>query len=95
MCQASGIGSPADDLARVIDCARDRKLPGGVARQERIEVRHHAALVQGTFGAVTLTKVKHGRELLLAALPILFAVHQFIEGFVWLGLDGKSKASRL
>jgi len=35
-----------------------------------------------------LTKVKHRRELLFAALPILFAVHQFIEGFVWLGLDG-------
>jgi len=26
--------------------------------------------------------------LLFAALPTLFAVHQFIEGFVWLGLDG-------
>ncbi len=39
-------------------------------------------------GVVTLTKVKHGRELLFAALPTLFAIHQFIEGFVWLGLDG-------
>src|SRR5271154_2026534 len=39
-------------------------------------------------GVVTLTKVKHKRELLFAALPVLFAVHQFIEGFVWLGLDG-------
>ena len=44
--------------------------------------------VLGTIGAVTLTKVKHRRELLFAALPTLFAVHQFIEGFVWLGLDG-------
>jgi len=44
--------------------------------------------VLGTIGAVTLTKVKHRRELLFASLPILFAVHQFIEGFVWLGLDG-------
>jgi hypothetical protein len=39
-------------------------------------------------GVVTLTRVKHRRELLFAALPILFAIHQFIEGFVWLGLDG-------
>jgi hypothetical protein len=39
-------------------------------------------------GVVTLTKVKHRREVLFAALPTLFAVHQFIEGFVWLGLDG-------
>ena len=42
----------------------------------------------GALGVVTLTKVKHRRELLFAGLPALFAVHQFIEGFVWLGLDG-------
>ncbi len=41
-----------------------------------------------TAGVVTLTKVKHRRELLFASLPLLFALHQFIEGFVWLGLDG-------
>src|ERR1700691_3930766 len=41
-----------------------------------------------TMGVLTLTKVKHRRELLFAALPVLFAIHQFIEGFVWLGLDG-------
>ncbi|MGA8619472.1 MAG: DUF6629 family protein [Candidatus Sulfotelmatobacter sp.] len=44
--------------------------------------------VLGAVGVVTLTRVKHRRELLFAALPVLFAVHQFIEGFVWLGLDG-------
>ena len=44
--------------------------------------------VLGAVGVVTLTKVKHRRELLFASLPVLFAVHQFIEGFVWLGLDG-------
>ncbi len=44
--------------------------------------------VLGVIGVVTLTKVKHRRELLFAALPTLFAIHQFIEGFVWLGLDG-------
>ena len=42
----------------------------------------------GTAGVVTLTRVKHRREWMFAALPLLFAVHQFIEGFVWLGLDG-------
>jgi hypothetical protein len=35
-----------------------------------------------------LIKVKHRRELLFAAIPLLFAIHQFTEGFVWLGLDG-------
>jgi hypothetical protein len=44
--------------------------------------------VLGAVGVVTLTRVKHKREVLFAALPTLFAVHQFIEGFVWLGLDG-------
>ncbi len=44
--------------------------------------------VLGAIGVVTLTKVKHRREILFAALPTLFAIHQFIEGFVWLGLDG-------
>jgi hypothetical protein len=44
--------------------------------------------VLGTIGVVTLTKVKHRRELLFASLPTLFAVHQFTEGFVWLGFDG-------
>ena len=42
----------------------------------------------GAIGVVTLTRVKHRRELLFASLPTLFAIHQFIEGFVWLGLDG-------
>jgi hypothetical protein len=44
--------------------------------------------VLGAVGVATLTKVKHRRELLFAALPTLFAIHQFMEGFVWLGLDG-------
>ncbi len=47
-----------------------------------------AAQLWAPSASVTLTKVKHRRELLFAALPTLFAVHQFIEGFVWLGLDG-------
>jgi hypothetical protein len=44
--------------------------------------------VLGALGVFTLTKVKHRRELLFASLPTLFAVHQFMEGFVWLGIDG-------
>jgi hypothetical protein len=44
--------------------------------------------VLGAVGVATLTKVKHRREVLFAALPVLFAIHQFTEGFVWLGLDG-------
>jgi len=42
--------------------------------------------VLAAVGVVTLTRVKHRRELLFATLPTLFAIHQFIEGFVWLGI---------
>ncbi len=44
--------------------------------------------VLGTVGVATLSRVRHRRELLFASLPTLFAIHQFTEGFVWLGLDG-------
>ncbi len=44
--------------------------------------------VLGTVGVLTLTKVRHRREVMFATLPLLFAIHQFTEGFVWLGLDG-------
>ena len=44
--------------------------------------------VLGSIGVVTLKQVKHRRQFLFAAVPMLFAVHQFTEGFVWLGLDG-------
>ena len=44
--------------------------------------------VLGVIGVVTFTKVRHRRELLFAALPTMFAAHQFLEGFVWLGLSG-------
>ncbi len=49
--------------------------------------------VLGGIGVATLTEVKHRRELLLAAVPWLFAVHQFTEGFVWLGLDHRLSAT--
>ena len=52
------------------------------------EVNFIGSAVLAGVGIVTLTKVKHRRELLFASLPTLFAVHQLIEGFVWLGLDG-------
>ena len=51
-------------------------------------VNFAGSAVLGAAGVATLTKVKHRRELLFAAMPMLFAIHQFIEGFVWLGLDG-------
>jgi hypothetical protein len=45
------------------------------------------AAVLGSIGVATIAEVRSRRELLLAAMPCLFALHQLIEGFVWLGLD--------
>ncbi len=47
--------------------------------------------VLGVVGVATLREVKDRRELLFAAVPTMFAVHQLIEGFVWLGLDGRMR----
>lgn len=49
--------------------------------------------VLAIIGVATLREVRHRREFLFAAMPLLFAVHQFTEGFVWLGLDGYLPAS--
>lgn len=40
-------------------------------------------------GVATLRAAKTPRELPLASLPIVFAAHQLIESFVWLGTDGE------
>jgi hypothetical protein len=45
--------------------------------------------VIGTIGVATLRHVREPRALLFASVPMLFAVHQFTEGWVWLGLDGR------
>jgi uncharacterized protein DUF6629 len=41
----------------------------------------------------TLRSARHRGEILLASLPVLFALHQLVEGFVWLGLQGDVSAA--
>lgn len=53
------------------------------------EVDFIASGVIGLIGIATLRHVRHPRAVLFAATPVLFALHQFTEGFVWLGLEGK------
>ncbi|MGL4543652.1 MAG: DUF6629 family protein, partial [Polymorphobacter sp.] len=48
-----------------------------------------ASGVIGTVGVATLRHVREPRTLLFALLPMLFAAHQFTEGWVWLGLEGR------
>jgi hypothetical protein len=43
-------------------------------------------------GALTLSRVRERRELIVGALPLLFGLHQLVEGFVWLWLDGRVSA---
>jgi hypothetical protein len=40
-------------------------------------------------GAGSLRLVRAPRELIIASLPLLLGAHQFVEGFVWLGLRGQ------
>ncbi len=51
-----------------------------------------AGVVVGACGVDALRHVRHPRQLPLAALPLLFAAHQFDEAFVWFGLDGRVSA---
>jgi hypothetical protein len=48
-----------------------------------------AGAVIAVVGVQTLRQVRVRRELIVGALPLLFGVHQLVEGFVWLGLRGE------
>lgn len=52
-----------------------------------------AGLVVGAVGIDAITHVRHRRELMLAALPLLFAAHQLVEVGVWRGLAAGAPAS--
>jgi hypothetical protein len=45
--------------------------------------------VVAAVGLETLRRVRAPRELIVGALPLLFGLHQLVEGFVWLGLRGQ------
>ena len=45
--------------------------------------------VIATIGVAALRHVDHPRSVLFAVTPMLFALHQFTEAFVWLGLERK------
>src|ERR1700722_17597935 len=48
-----------------------------------------AGVVVAGVGVETLRRVRAPRELIVGALPLLFGLHQLVEGFVWLGLRGQ------
>ncbi|REC94350.1 DUF6629 family protein [Kushneria indalinina] len=47
-----------------------------------------SAVIAGV-GIATLFQVRHQGAWFLAAIPMLFALHQLLEGIVWLGIDGR------
>lgn len=53
------------------------------------EVDFVAGSAIAAVGVATLTQVRRPRDLVVAALPLGFGLHQITEGFVWLGLRGQ------
>jgi hypothetical protein len=45
-----------------------------------------ASAVLGAIGIATLSKIKTKEAILFAAIPLLFGIQQFSEGFLWLAL---------
>jgi cytochrome bd-type quinol oxidase subunit 2 len=48
-----------------------------------------AGALVAAVGVETLRQVRAPRELIVGALPLLFGIHQLVEGAVWLGLRGQ------
>ncbi len=51
-----------------------------------------ASVVLAVTGVLTLKKAEHKQQYLFASIPLLFAIQQFIEGFVWLSLSNTDYA---
>ncbi len=47
-----------------------------------------SGVVISGIGIATLARVRRRKELLLGLVPLVFGIHQFLEGMVWLGLNG-------
>ncbi len=53
------------------------------------EASFGAGAVLAVAGVISVRKAETRRELAFSAIPFIFAVQQFTEGFVWLGLAGR------
>ncbi len=54
-----------------------------------------ASGVLASIGAVVIKNIRHKREILFAAFPMLFALQQLIEGFIWLEVQSGKPQTRL
>lgn len=57
------------------------------------EASFTAGALLAPVGAASLRSVRRREQLVLGALPALFALHQLDEGVVWLGLQGHASAA--
>lgn len=55
------------------------------------EASFTAAAVLGIIGILCIRKVSHSSQLLLAIIPLIFAIQQLSEGFLWISLDQLDK----
>jgi hypothetical protein len=51
-----------------------------------------SGLVLSAIGVASLAKVKHPSQIMFASIPLVFAVQQFSEGFLWLTLPYSDQA---
>jgi hypothetical protein len=56
------------------------------------EASFAGAAIVGAAGVATLAMVRRPREVPFASLPLLFGLHQALEGITWLDLDGQREA---
>jgi hypothetical protein len=57
------------------------------------EASFGASAVLSVIGVATIKKAKSPNQVLFASIPLIFAVQQFSEGFVWLALSNSAFAS--
>ncbi|MCB1112203.1 MAG: hypothetical protein H7A37_03400 [Chlamydiales bacterium] len=59
------------------------------------EASFTASAVLGVTGIITMKSVRNRKQLLVAAIPLLFALQQMSEGFVWLSMDALTLPAHL
>jgi hypothetical protein len=91
-CAPSPLATSGGGLVERIDF--DAGWAGGVAWGQAAmcfspEADFTAGVLVAGVGVETLRRVHATRELIVGALPLLFGIHQLVEGFVSLGLRGQ------
>ena len=54
-----------------------------------MEASFGSAVVVGGVAIATLPQIRTRGEVLLGTLPLMFSIHQWLEGFNWLALEGR------